>query len=536
MAADGTVDGASDLVAESDGTRVTGNEKLTLAAMIFAVSMTFIDMTIVAIASPDIQKELGLSQAGIQWVINGYLLALAALFAFGGRLSDILGHVKVVVIGVIIFTTASALNGLTPVGEFSEAWIITFRVVQGAGAALLFPAALGIVMNTYPLERRGRAMAVFFGIAGGLTAVGPLIGGYLTEWTWRSIFWINIPVAIIALVLTARAKPESHPVPARVDWPGVALIVSGMGLTVLGLQQASAWGWTSPLTIGSIAVGSVLLVVFVFVELRTLEPLIRMRTFTDRAFAVENGVLFFSMMAFIPVFFFGSMYSQIALGWSTSEAGLYLLIFFAGFAPGVQVGGRLLDRIGAKLPVVIGCAVGAVGYALWAWRLTDLDVNAQWIYIVVAGAGTGLMLGPANTDAVNRAGRESFGEGTGVTQTVRNFGSSIGMAVLGTLLITLNTGYIESSLEDLGESTSQADAVAQALSQSSGGDSSSFSSGSSATDAKIYAAVQDDFAEANQVIFYGMASAMGLAFVTALFGLRKGKQEADVVYDDRSST
>jgi hypothetical protein len=312
------------------------------------------------------------------------------------------------------------------------------------------------------------------------------------------------------------------------DWPGLVLIVSGMGLSVLGLQQSSSWGWSNPLTIGSIVLGVVLLVAFVLVELRTDEPLIRMRNFTNRAFAVENGVLFFSMMVFVPVFFFGSMYSQIALGWSTSDAGLYLLIFFAGFAPGVQVGGRLLDKIGAKVPVTVGCAVATVGYVLWASKLTDLDVNAQWIYIVIAGAGTGLMLGPANTDAVNRAGPDAFGEGTGVTQTVRNFGSSIGMAVLGTLLITLNTGYIETSLESMGESKTEADAIAQALSESGGDDSSSFtSSSSSAADEKVFEAVQEDFAEANQKVFYGMAAAMGLAFLVALFGLKMGRQEVE---------
>jgi MFS family permease len=279
--------------------------------MIFAVAMTFIDMTIVAIASPEIQKELSLSQEGLQWVINGYLLSLAALFAFGGRLSDIAGHVKILLVGVVVFAGASAANGFTPDTGAAEPWIITFRVIQGAGAALLFPAALAIVMNTFPIERRGKATAIFFGIAGGLTAVGPIAGGYLSEWTWRAIFWVNIPVAIIAIVLTALARPKSDPRPAHMDWRGVVLIVSGMGLSVLGLQQSSHWGWANPATIGRIAAGVVLLGVFVFAEVRTAEPLIRVRTFRVRAFAVENGVLFFALIVFVPVFFFGSMYAQI---------------------------------------------------------------------------------------------------------------------------------------------------------------------------------------------------------------------------------
>src|ERR1700733_11098598 len=151
---------------------------LVLAAMIFAVAMTFIDQTIVSIAVPQIQKELGLTSTGVQWAVNGYLLSL----------------------GVIIFAAASAMCGLTPKGSIAEAWIVTFRVVQGAGGAIMFPAALAIVVQTFALRERGKALALFFGIAGGLTSIGPILGGVLTEWTWRAIFWVNVPVAIVALI------------------------------------------------------------------------------------------------------------------------------------------------------------------------------------------------------------------------------------------------------------------------------------------------------------------------------------------------
>lgn len=501
---------------------------LTMAAMVCAVSMTFIDMTIVAIASPTIQAELQLSQTGLQWVINGYLLSLAAFFAFGGRLADTWGHVRTVVVGVVVFATASLLVGLTPT-SIGEPWIITFRIVQGFGAALLFPAALSVVLAAYPLERRGRAAAVFFGVAGGLTAVGPIAGGFLSEWTWRAIFWVNIPVAVAALVLTAMARPADTRSPARMDLRGLALIVVGMGASVFGLQQTAVWGWTSPLVLASIVGGLAVLAVFVVVELRTEQPLIDVRIFTDRAFAAQNAVLFFAMVAFIPVFFFGSMYAQISLGQSGSGAGLYLLIFFAGFAPGVQVGGRLLDRSGARTPVVVGCAVAAVGYALWGMSLPDLSEGAQWWRIVIAGAGTGLMVGPSNTDAVNRAGPARFGEGTGITQTVRNYGSALGMAVLGTLLITINTGKVESTLEANGMSAAQADQVAHALSTSAGGTSALPSSGSTsaAQDQALFAAVQADFAESTKIVFLGMAGAMAMAFVVALAAVPAGKQETE---------
>ncbi len=164
----------------------------------------------------------------MQWAINAYLLSLAALFAFGGRLADTVGHRRMVTLGVVLFAAASALCGLTPKGSLAEAWIVTFRVVQGAGGAIMFPAALAIVVQTFALRERGRALAIFFGIAGGLTAVGPILGGYLTQWTWRAIFWVNIPVAVIALVLIAVSKPSTVHRPARMDYRGLVLIASGV--------------------------------------------------------------------------------------------------------------------------------------------------------------------------------------------------------------------------------------------------------------------------------------------------------------------
>jgi EmrB/QacA subfamily drug resistance transporter len=511
-------------------------KNLVLAAMIFAVAMTFIDQTIVAIAAPEIQKELSLSATGLQWVINGYLVSLAALFALGGRLSDVLGHRKLLVAGVIVFTGASTLNGFTPDGDIAEAWIITFRIVQGAGAALMYPAALAIVVKAFPLRERGRAMAVFFGIAGGLTAVGPMAGGFLSEWTWRAIFWVNIPVALIALVLTAIAKPADDYEREPIDWTGAVLVAAGMGLSVFGLQQASVWGWSSGATIGTIAGGLVVLVGFVLYELRAPSPLIRIRIFQNRAFAAENAVLFLSMAVFIPVFFFASMYAQISLGWSSSNAGLYLLLFFSGFAPAAQVGGRILDKQGAKPAVVLGCAVAAVGFAFWASRMTELSENAQWIAIIIAGAGMGLMVGPANTDAVNRAPRTSYGEATGITQTVRNYGSSLGLAVLGTILLTQNRMNIEDSLEKFGLSKERADDVARSIQGSGGGDRSEFTGKAGRKAEQIFEAVQRDFAQSTRVVFYGMALVMAVAALVALVALPWGRQEAVVDPDASEAT
>jgi EmrB/QacA subfamily drug resistance transporter len=498
------------------------SQKLILAAMIFAVSMTFIDQTIVAIAIPQLQHDLSLSSTGVQWIINGYLLSLSALFAFGGRLADIAGHRKMVTIGVIIFATASALCGATPESGAAEPWIITFRVIQGAGAAIMFPAALAIVLGAFPVRERGRALAIFFGVAGAFTSIGPIAGGYLTEWTWRAIFWINIPVAIAALVLTAIAKPADEKHPAPLDYRGAVLVSGGMGLAVLGLQQSSVWGWGSAITWICIAAGATLLVGFVLYELRAVNPLMRIRIFEDRAFAVDNIVLFLLMIAFVPLFFFASMYAQISLGESASETGLYLLIFFAGFFVATQWGGKILDSRGAR-PVVLGCAVAAVGFALWAHKMPDLSVGSQWPFMVLAGAGVGLILSPANTDALNRVPRSRYGEATGITQTVRNFGSSLGLAVLGTVLILENKSHLEATLGAQGLPRTKADQVADALSESGGGEHSAFAEHAGAGAQKVFAAVQHDFALSSRTVFYGMAGALAVAFVVSLIWMPSGK-------------
>ena len=414
-----------------------GSRNLILAAMIFAVAMTFIDQTIVSIAAPEIQKQLGLTNTGVQWAINAYLLSLAALFAFGGRLADTVGHRKMVTLGVIVFAGASAMCGLTPKGSLAEAWIVTFRVVQGAGGAIMFPAALAIVVQTFALRERGKALAIFFGIAGGLTAVGPILGGYLTQWTWRAIFWVNIPVALIALALIVISKPRTVHRPARMDYRGLALIASGVALSVFGFQQASIWGWSSAgtwacIVVGVGAAGRLLLRRAAHARaadggehlphppLPRREPRAR-----DHDAGLRTGVLLRQRVR-------ADRARQDAL----RGRPVVLLYFFIGFVVAAQIGGRMLDRVGAKRPVVLGCALGAVGFWLWAGKVTGLDFSSQQWYIILAGAGMGMMLGPASTDAVNRASRLSYGEATGITQTVRNYAASLGLAILGTILVS----------------------------------------------------------------------------------------------------
>ncbi len=497
----------------------TRNKNLVLAAMVFAVAMTFIDQTIVAIAIPNIQRELSLSATGSQWVINGYLLALSALFAFGGKLGDVLGRRRMVVIGVIGFAVTSACCGLTPKGSVAEAWIIIFRVLQGATAALMFPAAVGIVVASFPVRERGRAMAIFFGISGGLTAIGPIAGGFLTQWTWRSIFWINIPVAIVALVLIWRSHPDQQRHPAKLDYRGTVLITGAMGLTVLGLQQSSVWGWSSLRTWACIVVGLVLMAAFVAWELRTPDPLLQLKIFRDRGFATENVVLGLMSVVFIPFFFFASIYAQVSLGETASSAGIYLMYFFLGFVIAAQIGGRILDKRGARPAVVAGSAIGAVGFFLLAGKLTDLSLGAQTIYVIIAGAGLGLMLGTASTDAVNRAPSTSYSEVTGITQTARNFGASLGLAILGALLVSRDKVNITGALSRAGVPKAAAERISGSFGSGAGSHVGAGQGPALVHDVRLA------FAHSTQTIFYVMAAVMAATFLVSLRWLPRGQAE-----------
>jgi Na+/melibiose symporter-like transporter len=256
--------------------------------------------------------------------------------------------------------------------------------------------------------------------------------------------------------------------------------------------------------------------VFVRVEMHTVSPLIRVQIFRSRAFVVDNLVLFFSMIAFVPVFFFASVYSQVSLGYNATNAGLYLLVFFAGFAPAAQIGGRMLDKGGPRRPIVLGSAVACVGFALWAHKLTDLSLSSQWVYIVIAAAGIGFLLGPASTDAVNRAIGASYGEVTGITQTVRNYASTLGIAVLGTVLSTVFTNHLTKSFLHLGLPPNTAKSISHEIAQNSGGSSKSLNAAPAALRDQISTAIGHDFAVATSAVLYGMAIALGISFIVSL--------------------
>lgn len=491
-----------------------------LVGLILAVSMTTIDQTIVALSAPTIQDRLGLSHSAMQWAVNAYLLGMAAFFLLGGRVADVVGHRRMVLIGTAAFAVMSLVCGLTPAGDIAAPWLIMARVLQGIAGAFMFPAALGLVVQTFPASGRGKAMAAFFAISGATTAVGPIFGGLLTQWTWRAIFWINLPIAAVALVVIAVTSATSSRARERIDWTGAALVAVGMALVVLGLQQAASWGWADARTVASIAGGAVVLVAFALVELRTAVPLVRLRAFRDRGFTVSMLATLVASVAFIPSFFFLSVYGQVSQGMDASSTGWLLGIFFVGFVVASRRGASLFDRAGARPVIAIGGVLGVLGFGGLALVLTRLHpggsilLSAQTVPLLIAGAGVGFMFSAVSTDALNRAGSSSYGEVTAVSQTMKNFGGALGLAVLSTLVTTQLTHRLTTSFLALGGTADDAaGAVDQVTGASSGG--SALTGVPAAVRAQVMAAVQSDYAHAAQWAFGGMAVAMAVLALLA---------------------
>ena len=259
-----------------------------LIAMTGCLSMILIDETVVGVALPTIQRDLEISQEGLQWIVNAYLLALAAFVAIGGRLGEMFGQARMFMLGAAVFVAASAACGFAQ----SETWILAARAVQGIGAALMVPPSGAIVINTFAPEERGRAMGIYAGISMIFLSLGPLLGGVLTDLvSWRAVFFINLPMGIAIIALAYRVVPRDRPEEARMDWPGAAALVTGLTALVLALMQAQQWGWGSPATLGLLAAAAILLPLFVVVELRREQPIVQLRMFRSSNFSADNGVL-----------------------------------------------------------------------------------------------------------------------------------------------------------------------------------------------------------------------------------------------------
>lgn len=411
---------------------------LVLIAMTGGLSMVMLDQTIVTVALPTMMRDIPLSAGGAHWVVSAYVLAMAALVALGGRVGDWLGAVTAFRIGVVLFFVASCGCGLVPQGAGGEPMLLFFRALQGAGAALMMPASQSVVTNAFPIEQRGRALAVYVGIGQLFLAIGPLIGGLLTEAvSWRAVFWLNVPVGIATLALVEFAKPANVADGDRPSLPIAAVLVLGMGLFILGLQEGPNFGWTSPLTIGAVILGLVLLSWLIRHQWASRDPLVDVRLVGVPGIGGDLVVVLLVQASMLGMVLYGTLYLQNVLGVPPLAAGVASLPLIVGIAVGAQLGGRLFDRSGIRPPVLIGLLIAALGTAAWALALLGTHYPLQLPGMMLSGLGVGLVQSPTGVDALSRAPDNKRNQMSGLLQTLRQTGGTIGIAMTGAVVLTL---------------------------------------------------------------------------------------------------
>jgi EmrB/QacA subfamily drug resistance transporter len=428
----------------------------TLGAMSFALFMIMLDNTVVNVALPSIQRSLNTSLSGLEWTINIYTLTFAVLLVTGGRLGDIFGRRRAFLIGVVAFALSSATAGFAP----NAASLIASRGVQGIGAALMMPATLSIITNAFPPHERGKAIGTWAGVSALALAIGPVVGGLLTEHvSWRAIFFLNVPVAIAAVIVTLAAAKESRDttVARTVDYAGIASITIGIGALVLALVEGNSWGWSSPPVIALFLMSALGLAAFAIVETHGKNPMIEFQFFRSRTYLATNGVAFVVSFAMLAMFFFMALYMQNILDYSPLEAGVRFLPATVVIMIGAPIAGRLTDRIGAKYPIAGGLTL--VATALYLQSRITIDSGYAEIFptFILMGLGMGFVMSPMSTAAMNSVAEAKAGAASGILSMSRMVGGTFGVAAVGALFQSLSDSRLESKLDGLNLTASQKD-------------------------------------------------------------------------------
>jgi EmrB/QacA subfamily drug resistance transporter len=406
--------------------------------------MVILDATIVNIALPSAQRSLGFSNADRQWVVTAYSLAFGGLLLLGGRLSDLVGRRRMLIIGLVGFAASSALGGAAT----SFGVLVIGRGAQGAFGAMLAPAALSTLTVTFtdPAER-GKAFGVYGAIAGGGGAVGLLLGGLLTEYlSWRWCLYVNVVLAVIAVTGALRllvAHPRNPDV--HIDWPGTVLVVAGLVSVVYGLSEAETKSWGAPETLALLAVGIVLLAAFVLVEQRVAHPLLPLRIVLNRFRGGAYLAIGLSAIGVFGIFLFLTYYFQLTLSYSPVKSGLAFLPMIAAIvAASTTSSGVLMPRTGPRPLIPVGLLFGAGGLALLAAQLGLRTSYPGWILpsLILVGAGLGLVFGCALNTATYGTGIADAGVASALVNTNQQVGGSVGTALLNTIAASALTSYL----------------------------------------------------------------------------------------------
>jgi EmrB/QacA subfamily drug resistance transporter len=410
--------------------------------------MVFIDGTIVGVALPALQRALGATVVEAQWVVAAYTLFLASLMLTGGALGDALGRRRLFAIGTALFAGASVWCGLAPnIGQ-----LIAARAAQGIAGALLTPGSLALIVSVFPEQERGRAIGTWSGFSGVTTAAGPVLGGWLIDrMSWRWAFFVNLPVAILVLALVYAGVPETETERRRPDIAGALLATVGLGGVVFGAIQSSVLSFRHPAVIAAFAGGGVALIGFVVVERTRSEPMLPLALFRSRAFSVANLLTLFLYGALAVAMFFLPFNLMQVQGYSALEAGAALLPFIAIVFALSRPVGKLVDRIGPRLLLVIGPAIAAVGLALFARPgVGGPYVRTFLPAVAVMGLGMGLAIVPLTTTVMNAVDEHHAGLASGINNAVSRLAGLLAIAVLSLVMIAVfdrELGYRLDALE-----------------------------------------------------------------------------------------
>ena len=422
-----------------------------LAATILASSMAFIDGTVVNVAIPFLQQNLHATAAGVQWVVESYSLFLAALLLVGGSLGDRYGRRRVFVIGVVLFAAASAACGLS----MSIRQLIVARAVQGIGGALLVPGSLAIISASFGPDSRGAAIGTWSGFSAMTAAIGPVLGGWLVEhFSWRAVFFLNVPLAVAVVVICLTHVPESRSSTQRLDWLGATLATIGLGLLVFGLIESSGDSFSRTLIICSLVGGVISLSLFVLNEGRSESAMMPLHLFSSRDFAGANLLTLFLYTALSGMMFFLALNLIQVNGYSATAAGASLLPFVVIMFTLSRWSGGLVDRYGAKLPLVIGPMIAAVGFGLLSVpSLAGSYWTSYFPAVVVLGVGMAITVAPLTTTVMGSVDQEQAGVASGVNNAVSRTAGLLAIAIYGVIVLhsfsnALNQKLVQANIDE----------------------------------------------------------------------------------------
>jgi EmrB/QacA subfamily drug resistance transporter len=410
----------------------------TLAIVSIGLFMVVLDNLVVNVALPSIHRDLNASIQALEWTVNAYVLSYAVFLLTGSAVGDRFGRKRMFTAGIALFTVASAAAAIAP----TTGLLIAARAIQGLGAAIVTPLTLTLLADAFPSQRRGVAIGVWSGISGIAVALGPLVGGAVVQAaSWHWIFWLNVPIGIALVPLAVTRLAESRGPSRRLDLRGLALVSSGLFGIVYGLVRSQSQGWTSLEILVALGAGAVLVAAFVAYELRARDPMLPMRFFTTRSFAVTNGVslaMYFGMFGSI---FFLSQFLQNVLDNSPLQAGVKLLVWTGATMVVSPLAGFFSERYGSRPFMVVGLGLQAVALG-WLATLASVDMSyaSMIVPFVFAGAGMSLVFAPAANAVLSSVKTYQAGQASGATNAIRELGGVLGIAVLATVF-TGNGGY-----------------------------------------------------------------------------------------------